>query len=348
MVVGKVWGKQRACFEILTNGWKVEAGGRVAKREASSVPRLDVHKQYYSNMTDGVASTAVLKYLDLPGDYQPSPSSDPLAFLRLHLSVLPPSLLSSFSELTSPRERASIPLIKNRRTLYALSHPPDLGWDRGRWLEPLVWDSFNSSMNVSAQTSGAPPRPGVEAGELEREWAESDFVGYGLIGKTDSPNGRRGQTSKVAGENGTGRGHVGRLGDLLAEYEEEREAERIRLLRRERAAVAAAEREAEEEFDTDSDDEENPSGEPNALADDHDSPQQVRDAFERLLRERFIDGLLSVRRFGSNQTLQLLASHIWSLWLWLAQAEIYEKVDYEEKWDPDDRDDEERWFDDDD
>jgi len=54
--------------------------------------------------------------------------------------------------------------------------------------------------------------------------------------------------------------------------------------------------------------------------DELESTDEVRSSFERLLRERFIDGFLP--------------------------ADMYEEVDYNEQWDPDDRDDEERWFDD--
>ena len=34
-------------------------------------------------------SPALLKYLGLPEDYEPSPKEDPLGFLKLHISVLP-------------------------------------------------------------------------------------------------------------------------------------------------------------------------------------------------------------------------------------------------------------------
>jgi len=107
------------------------------------------------------------------------------------------------------------------------------------------------------------------------------------------------------------KGNVGKIGELLAEYEEEREAEAFRMSRREKAAAAA---ETEEEVETDSDEEEDlPPEEP-------ESPEQARASFERLLRERFIAGLL--------------------------QDINYDKVDYDDQWDPDDRDDEDRWFDD--
>lgn len=234
-------------------------------------------------------SAPVLKYLGLPQDYAPSPKEDPLAFLRLHLAILPQSLLESFSSVVSPRQRTLIPLVKNRRTQYALNYPSELGWDYGRSLEPLLWDSFNSSMQTSARTVA--PRPGVEAANQEREWAEKNFVGF-----VSSDN--SGPTSGQSGQPHPRRGQVGRLGDLLAEYEEEREAERLRMVRRERAAVAAAEREAEEEFDSESgdedEDEDSSKGALNTLPDESETPDEIKRSFERLLRERFIGGLLSV------------------------------------------------------
>lgn len=83
--------------------------------------------------------------------------------------------------------------------------------------------------------------------------------------------------------------HVGNLGTLLGEYEEEREAERVRMLKRERAAAAAF----VPEEDSESDDED-------VLVDVGDEevkPEEAKASFERLVRERFIYGLLDVSPF---------------------------------------------------
>ncbi|KAF8195694.1 hypothetical protein K438DRAFT_1826366 [Mycena galopus ATCC 62051] len=130
-------------------------------------------------------------------------------------------------------------------------------------------------------------RRGRQEGEDERDWVARDFL--------------QGLTK-----------HVNKLGTLLGGYEEEREAERFRALRRERAE---AEFVPEEESDSDEDEEEEDEGQP--------AMEQITDSkasFERLIRERFIYGLLE---------------------------EIeYDKVDWDENLDIDgDREAEERWFD---
>jgi hypothetical protein len=99
----------------------------------------------------------------------------------------------------------------------------------------------------------------MEEGQSEREWVMND--GF-LKGSTK---------------------HVGKLGVLLGEYEEEREAERVRALRRERAAEAAF----VPEEDSDSEDEDM------AYAEEE-KPEEAKGSFERLVREQFIYGLLDV------------------------------------------------------
>ena len=228
-------------------------------------------------------SPALLKYLSLPEDYEPSPKEDPLGFLKLHISVLPRYLLQSFSNVLTPRQRTSIPLIKNRRTNYVFqSHSPKLKWDRGRVLEPLLWENMNAGRTTSTAAASGPTvqQPGIEAGLQEREWAERHFVGYHGVRSRSDPT----------GEQTTPKGYVGRLGELLGEYEEEREAERLRSLRRERIAATSNERETEEEFETDSSDEEIAT----SVARQPETTEEVQNAFERLLRERFIDGFLPV------------------------------------------------------
>ena len=165
--------------------------------------------------------------------------------------------------------------------------PQELKWDSGRALEPLLWENMNAS---ALPTASAPPRPGVEAGVQEREWAERHFVGYHSVPSR----------SGSAAEQTTQKGYVGRLGELLAGYEEEREAERLRVTRRERIAAFASERDTEEEFDTDSSDDEI-TRYPSSAAPEAESPEEMRSSFERLLRERFIDGFLPV-----SETLPLI------------------------------------------
>ncbi|KAF9520507.1 hypothetical protein BS47DRAFT_1374691 [Hydnum rufescens UP504] len=209
-------------------------------------------------------SLALTKYLGLPKDYTPRAESEPLQFLTLHLHSLPPHLLIQFSNILTPHQRASISLIKNRRT------------------------------------HGI--RPGAHDAQQEREWTDAHFIGY---------------NSPLPGH--TKGGHVRKLGDLLAEYEEEREADRIRALRRERASQAAAERETQEEFDSDSEDDDD-DDDGNLPPEEPESLEDAQRGFERTLRERFISGLLD--------------SH------------LYDQVDYDDKWDPDSRDQEDSWFDD--
>jgi len=129
-------------------------------------------------------------------------------------------------------------------------------------------------------------RRGQQEGDEERDWAAKDFL--------------QGLTK-----------HVGKLGMLLGGYEEEREAERFRALRRERAE---AEFVPEEESDSDNEESHGHAGIQHMTADD------AKASFERLIRERFIYGLL--------------------------EDIDYDKVDWDENLDADDdREVEERWFD---
>lgn len=104
-------------------------------------------------------------------------------------------------------------------------------------------------------------RRGQEEGQDEKEWAESGFL--------------RGSTK-----------HVGKLGSLLGGYEEEREAERVRILRRERAVQDEFVLEEEEESDS--------SDEIHAATEEveQETVEEAKASFERLVRERFIYGLL--------------------------------------------------------
>lgn len=114
------------------------------------------------------------------------------------------------------------------------------------------------------------PRPGRLQGEEERSWADHQFL-----------DGRKVE--------------IGKLGGLLRDFEEEREAERIREQYRARAAYEASRPQIPEE-DDDSDEEEDTAG-------DDDSPEQQRAGFERLIRERFIYGMLEVSCFVRRMVL---------------------------------------------
>ncbi|KAF8076561.1 hypothetical protein FPV67DRAFT_1559004 [Lyophyllum atratum] len=107
--------------------------------------------------------------------------------------------------------------------------------------------------------------------------------------------------------------YVGKLGGLLGGYEEDREAERFRTLRRERAAA--------EQFIPEEDESSDEEGVEISGAVDE-SPEDAKLLFERSIRERFIYGLL--------------------------EPFDYDSVDWDESLDEDDREAEDRWFDEDD
>ncbi|KAL0573975.1 hypothetical protein V5O48_007990 [Marasmius crinis-equi] len=140
----------------------------------------------------------VLSYLGLEDSYQPSPSKEPVSFLSKHVLQLPQQLSVTFSAITSPKERTTIPAIRNRRLEYVRSSPKELQFTSARQNWPTLWTGTE--------------RRGVEEGDDEKEWAESGFM----------------QGSEK---------HVKKLGSLLGQYEEEREAQRIREIRRQRAAT---------------------------------------------------------------------------------------------------------------
>ena len=190
-------------------------------------------------------SPPILSYLQLPETYTPSPKESPIDFLQLHIRQLPPHLLLTFSLITNPKQRTTVPTIRNRRLEYTHSNPEELSFVEARSRWPTLWEGRE--------------RRGMEEGQSEREWVMND--GF-LKGSTK---------------------HVGKLGVLLGEYEEEREAERVRALRRERAAEAAF----VPEEDSDSEDEDM------AYAEEE-KPEEAKGSFERLVREQFIYGLLDV------------------------------------------------------
>lgn len=196
----------------------------------------------------------VLSYLALPSDYAPLPSKQPVEFLRKHVRELPPHLLSLFSTITSPKERTQVPAIRNRRLKYVESQPPELSLANAKSTWPILWEGRE--------------RPGIEQGQDEKTWAEKDFLD-GIVSQ-----------------------QVGKLGALLAGYEEEREAERVRTIRRQRAEYI--ESLPEEDEDTDDEEEE-------VTMPQEPSTAESEASFLRRVKERFIYGLLEVRPCASRQ-----------------------------------------------
>lgn len=192
-----------------------------------------------------------LKYLGLPLGYIPSPEHDPISFIIRHLSQLPPHLLVHYSYITTPKQRTTIASIRNRRLQYANKNPDELQFDAARNTWPNLW-------------SGQVDRRGVREGKEEKAWAASDFL----------------SGSKQ---------HIGKLGALLAEYEEERTAERMRELRKN---VPPPEDDFVPEEDTDSEDD---MPAPKSVPVIPETDEEMKSSFERLIRERFIYGLLDVR-----------------------------------------------------
>ena len=196
----------------------------------------------------------ILKYLGLPPDHQPNPESDPIRFLSQNIRIVPKHFAQTFAQSTTPKQRTVIPIIRNRRTKFTQSNPTELTFESAKNAWPLLW---------TGDPSDGGPRRGQAEGLEEKDWTDREFLGGA-------------------------KQHVGKLGALLGNYEEERAAERFRMERRRR--------EADEPFipeeDEDTSDEEN-------LAPAHpeeESPEEAHLAFERLIRERFIYGLLDVNK----------------------------------------------------
>ncbi|PPQ64629.1 hypothetical protein CVT24_008366 [Panaeolus cyanescens] len=189
-----------------------------------------------------------LKYLGLPDDYKPSPETETIKFLKLHLNQLPPHIATYFSSLITPKERSILAPIRNRRLAYTNQNPKELRFEYARNTWPELW-------------SGPKPHPGQEESSEEQAWARNEF----LQGGTQ---------------------HVGKLAKLLGDYEEEREAERARAERRNRIHQQIDDDFVPEE-ESDSDDDE-----PSSQTVPQESEQEMKKWFERLIRERFIYGLL--------------------------------------------------------
>jgi hypothetical protein len=194
--------------------------------------------------------TLVLKYLGLPGDYSPAPELDPIGFLNRHLFQLPPNIVQHFGSITTPKQRTLLVQIRNRRFRYVNNCPPELRFVVARNSWPDLWQGRG--------------RSGIEVGKDERLWAQNEF----LEGAQQ---------------------HVGKLGNLLGDYEEEREVERVRNLRLSQTNDFLPEEE-------DSEDEEEEEENKNIKPPEQDTDEQVKTLFERRIRERFIYGLLDVGR----------------------------------------------------
>ena len=241
-----------------------------------------------------IAASSILAYLGLPESYEPSPQAAPVEFLRKHVRELPPHMLKLFSSTTTPRERTAVPVIRNRRLKYTDSKPAELSLVNAKSTWPALWEGWE--------------RPGKEQARDEKDWAEKEFMGGG---------------SKQ---------QVGKLGALLADYEEERESERVRSVRRQRAEYI--ESLPEEDDESDESDEDLPTPQET-------SPVENEAMFLRIVKERFIYGFLEVH------TYIILACGLLLIISSGYQSIDYDKVDWDERWDGDlDRDAEERWFDD--
>lgn len=206
----------------------------------------------------------ILSYLDLPENYAPSPEHDPLEFLTSNLRLLPPHLLATFSLVTTPKQRTNISQIRNRRLCYTQSNPLALTYTNARSTWPTLW-------------SGALDKHGArqaQDGAEEKRWVESDFYG------TQKP-------------------HVRKLGELLAGYEEERSWERSRIERRRRDEEEFV---PEEDEDTDEEHEQEDEEEDEPITEPEEPFEESKQTFERLIRERFIYGLLDVRRSSFYHT----------------------------------------------
>jgi hypothetical protein len=127
-----------------------------------------------------------------------------------------------------------------------------------------------------------------EAAVEERAWADNEFL--------------QGSTK-----------HVGKLGNLLGGYEEERETERVRILRRERAVINDFVPEEDESSDEGASD----------VA--MDEPlEDTKASFERRIRERFVYGLLEAScdlergwkldpdaTYSRSNTTKLIGTNLW-------------------------------------
>ena len=200
--------------------------------------------------------TSSLRYLGLPQNYEPSPENDPITFLSKHLLQLPPHILMNYTYITTPKQRTAIATIRNRRLHYANKNPPDFQFNNARLTWPDLWQGQEHHVEQN--------------GDDERAWVQNEF----LKGKKQ---------------------YVGKLGNLLAAYEEERKSEGIRMLKRSRATTENN-FVPEEDSDSDGDGDSQPPQET-------ETEEEVKASFERLIREFFVYGRLEVSRdeFRDNE-----------------------------------------------
>lgn len=187
--------------------------------------------------------------------------SAPLHFLATHIDALPPNLAAYFGPVVTPQVRSGIPTIRNRRLQWALASPPALSAYSARDRHPLLYE------RIVGHEVAPPARPSGAADEAEDAW---------------------GQNRAVLG----GRAQHGNLGALLQSFEDEREGERRRDRKREERL---RENEVTEEFDSESEDEDEEVDQPQddggfVGPDEELSGEERLQVFERLVREKWIDG----------------------------------------------------------
>lgn len=189
--------------------------------------------------------------------------SPPLPFLAQHIDALPPNLAVLFGKVLSPQARSKIPTIRNRRLEWALAGPVALSAYSARDRHPLLYE------RIVGGGVAPPARPAAQAAADD---AEDDW----------------GQNRAVLG----GRAQHGNLGALLQAFEDEREGERRHDRKREERQ---RENEETEEFDSESDEDDEDDGPApddggQVGPDEELSGAERLLVFERLVREKWIDG----------------------------------------------------------
>jgi hypothetical protein len=142
-------------------------------------------------------TTTVLTYFGLLEDYHLTLAAVPVAFLTKHIHQLPSHVSHRFSAITTPQQRTTVVLIRNRRFDFAQSNPAELSFSVAKRRWPQLWEGSELIMHEEAR----------EKAQEEKEWAESAFLSGGQA-------------------------FVGKLGTLLGEYEEERHLEHAPQARR--------------------------------------------------------------------------------------------------------------------
>jgi hypothetical protein len=221
----------------------------------------ELNQQYPMHQDD---VNSIMAYLSIPT--ATTLPTTPLKFLSDHINTLPPSLLRSFSSVTTPRQRASIRQIKARRLIYASSTPPpvELSASSGRLRWPLLWDRMGGSIDLPLPSSNI---------KGEETWVKDHFL-----------------------PGAEGRQHVKKLGGFLRGLEEEREMDQMRAAKRAERRLDNVGEEFDEESDEDEDEETARDRVKTAAALPiagavAENQEEVKQAFERKLLEMFVDGL---------------------------------------------------------